>query len=127
MIGGSEQLPLYDVMSTRHFTRPVFLTINYEYVDETGKKNWMHIKKLSLAKALVKYGTWEYKSGTLKTVKFMQNAEHMSVELYEPRILEKEKAPIKYDDRQYFEKDAIILSDSEQMQTELENTYDCIM
>jgi len=41
--------------------------------------------------------------------------------------LEKEKVPIKYDDRQYFEKDAIILLDSEQMQTELENTYDCIM
>lgn len=50
-----------------------------------------------------------------------------SKEIYNGRVLEKEKAPIKYDDSQYFEENAIILSDSEQMHTNLENTYDCIM
>lgn len=123
----NQAFTLYDVMGTRHFTKPVFLTINYEYINETGRKSWMHIKNLSLAKALVKYGTWEYKPGTLKTMNSTPDAEYMSVELYEPRILEKEKAPIKYDDSQYFEENAIKLSDSKHMHTDLENTYDFIM
>lgn len=41
--------------------------------------------------------------------------------------MEKEKVPIKYDDSQYFEENAIKLSDSEHMHTDLENTYDFIM
>ena len=123
----NQAFTLYDVMGTRHFTKPVFLTINYEYINETSRKSWMHIKNLSLAKALVKYGTWEYKPGTLKTMNTTPDAEYMSVELYEPRILEKEKVPIKYNDRQYFEENAIILSDNKQMQTNLEEEYDCIM
>ena len=118
---------LYDVMGIRHFSKPVFLTINYEYMDETGKKSWMHIKNLSLQKALVKYGTWEYKSGTLETINSTPDAEYMSVELYEPRILEKEKTPIKYDDRRPFEKDTLILSENISIQTEIEENYDYIM
>ena len=47
--------------------------------------------------------------------------------LYNERVLEKEKVPIKYDDSQYFEENAIKLSDSEHMHTDLENTYDFIM
>ena len=43
------------------------------------------------------------------------------------RVLKKEKAPIKYDDSQYFEENAIKLSDSKHMHTDLENTYDFIM
>lgn len=30
---------LYDIMGMRHFTKPVFLTIKYEYVNETGRKS----------------------------------------------------------------------------------------
>lgn len=48
-------------------------------------------------------------------------------EIYNERVLEKEKVPIKYDDSQYFEENAIKLSDSEHMHTDLENTYDFIM
>lgn len=43
------------------------------------------------------------------------------------RVLKKEKVPIKYDDSQYFEENAIKLSDSKHMHTDLENTYDFIM
>ena len=32
-----------------------------------------------------------------------------------------------YNDRQYFEENAIILSDNKQMQTDLEEEYNCIM
>lgn len=79
----NQAFTLYDVIGTRHFNKPVFLTISYEYVNEIGRKSWMHIKNLSLAKALVKYGTWEYKPGTLKTMNTTPDAEYMSVELYE--------------------------------------------
>jgi hypothetical protein len=48
-------------------------------------------------------------------------------EIYNERVLKKEKAPIKYDDSQYFEENAIKLSDSKHMHTDLENTYDFIM
>ena len=118
---------LYDVFGIRHFSKPVFLTINYEYMDETGKKSWMLIKNLSLAKALVKYGTWEYKSGTLKTINSTPDAEYMSIELIEPRILEKEKTPMKFDDRRPFGKDPLVLSERIPIQTEIEENYDYIM
>lgn len=48
-------------------------------------------------------------------------------EIYNERVLKKEKAPIKYDDSQYFEENAIKLSDSKHMHTDLENTYDFII
>lgn len=47
--------------------------------------------------------------------------------VFNERVLKKEKAPIKYDDSQYFEENAIKLSDSKHMHTDLENTYDFIM